>query len=160
MADSLTVYEVVNETEVFRLSWYNSEKNIFVLEIKQQWRWEDAIISAKISNENVVSQAPNPVYTVYYYRMKTIPLIPKGLSLANMRKLIEIDLANEQLVIFVHFDSMLSSLVRVVSKAYTLRYVFQKYRFVNTFPDALAEIQKHQQSQNPNSGAKDIIPIP
>ncbi|MCU0480071.1 MAG: hypothetical protein MUE54_02535 [Anaerolineae bacterium] len=146
MSDSLIVDEVITETDVIRVSWYNPEKTIAILEIKKQWNWEDAYPSVAKLNEIVMSQ-PHPVYTIYYYRMAKAPLFPKGVNLPNLRKLVEFDPPNEQLVIFVRSDRLLYNLIMILSKTYGLRHIFQKYRFLNTWSDALAEIQKHQASQ-------------
>lgn len=147
MSNLLIVDEVIAETDVTRVSWYDSQKTIAVLEIKQQWRWEDAYPSVSKLNEIVMAQ-PHPVYTIYYYQMAKTPLFPKGVHLANLRKLVEINPPNEQLVIFIRSDKLLYNLIMIVSKTYGLRHIFQKYRFLNAWQDALAEIQKHQSAQH------------
>lgn len=147
MINLLNVYEVLHETNIVRVSWLSDQRDIALMEIKQQWNWQEAIVAVEIINKAVMAQS-HPVYTVYIYQMKNTPLFPTDIKLTNLRRLIEIDPPNEQLVIFVRADGLLRRFVYILSKTYGLRYILKKYQFVDTWEQALALIQHHRATQN------------
>lgn len=145
MADDIAHHEVVSETDVYRIIWLNPEKSIIVFEIKMQWRLEDALVGVRLLNDTVM-QAEHPVYTIYHYKIKGISFFPRGVGLSSLRRLVEIDPPNEQLVIFIRADGLIRNLIRVISKSYGLRHIFQKYHYVETWAEAISTIEKHQQA--------------
>lgn len=147
----LDVYEVLFETDIVRISWLTETKDIIVMEIKGQWHWEVAITAVETINQHVLARQPDPVYTIYYYQMPKIPLFPRTVKLANLRRLIEIDPPNEQLVIFVRTDSLLQRFINILTKTYGLRHILQKYKFVPTWENAMTEIEKHRASHRASS---------
>ncbi|MCS6835974.1 MAG: hypothetical protein NZ750_08155 [Anaerolineae bacterium] len=138
----LEVAEVLKESEVFRLSWFDAEKTIIVTEILKPWTWEDAFDVVPLLNR-MVEQQPHDVYTTYYYHIRSIALLPKG-GMANLRRLLEIDPPNEKLVIFVRQDNLTRQLMSVVSKVYGLNKIMGKYRFVTSWQEAMAQIEAHK----------------
>lgn len=146
MANLLDVHEVLHETDIVRVSWLSDQRDIALMEIKKQWNWQTAIVAVEVINKAVMAQ-PHPVYTVYIYQMQNTPLFPTGVKLANLRRLIEIDPPNEQLVIFVRTDGLLRRFVYILSKTYGLRHVLKKYQFVDTWQQALEAIQRHRATQ-------------
>lgn len=147
----LDVHEILRDTKISRVSWLSGDKDIIVMEIKQQWDWEEAIIAVETINHAVMAQ-PNPVYTVYIYQMRHTPLFPTGVKLGNLRRLIEIDPPNEQLVIFVRTDGLMRRFIGILSKTYGLRHILHKYHFVATWDEARAVIDKHR-AHHPASNA-------
>lgn len=146
MVNLLDVHEVLHETDIVRVSWLSDQRDIALMEIKKQWNWQEAIVAVEIINKAVMAQ-PHPVYTVYIYQMKNTPLFPTGVKLTNLRRLIEIDPPNEQLVIFVRTDGLLRRFVYILSKTYGLRHILKKYQFVDTWQQALEAIQRHRATQ-------------
>lgn len=143
----LDVTEILHDSPITRVSWLSGDKDIIVMEIKQQWDWQEAITAVEIINKAVMAQ-PNPVYTVYIYQMRHTPLFPTGVKLGNLRRLIEIDPPNEQLVIFVRTDGLMRRFIGILSKTYGLRHILQKYHFVATWDEAQALINKHRAKQS------------
>lgn len=143
----LDVTEILHDSPITRVSWLSGDKDIIVMEIKQQWDWQEAITAVEIINKAVMAQ-PNPVYTVYIYQMRHTPLFPTGVKLGNLRRLIEIDPPNEQLVIFVRTDGLMRRFIGILSKTYGLRHILHKYHFVSNWDEAQALINKHRAKQS------------
>jgi hypothetical protein len=139
VVDFLNVHEVLQTSISYRLSWYDAEKTIIVLEVTGPWRWEEAFSVIPLLNRLVEAQ-PHPVYSLYYYRVVSASLLPKGAGLTNLRKLVEFDPPNEKLVIFIRQDTLTRNFMNLVSRVYGLRQVLQKYRFVSTWEEALHQV--------------------
>lgn len=140
----LNVHEILRDTDISRVSWASADKGVIVMEIKQQWNWEEAIIAVETINTAVLTQQPHSVYTVYIYQMRHTPLFSTGVKLTNLRRLIEMDPPNEQLVIFVRTDGLMRRFIGILSKTYGLRHILKKYHFVATWEEAIATIDNHR----------------
>ncbi|MCS6835992.1 MAG: hypothetical protein NZ750_08250 [Anaerolineae bacterium] len=136
----LEVAEVLKQSEVFRLSWFDQEKTIIVLEIFRPWTWEDAFASVPLLNQTV-EQQPHAVYSVYHYYVKSSALLPHGSNLTKLRRLLELDPPNERLVFFVRQDVLTTRLMNALSSAYGLSQLMKKYRFVMSWQEALEQIE-------------------
>jgi hypothetical protein len=143
MSELLHVHEVLQTSPSYRLSWYNPQKTIIVLEITGPWTWDEAFRVIPLLNRMVEAQ-PHPVYSLYYYRVVSASLLPKGAGLTNLRKLVEFDPPNEKLVIFIRQDTLTRNFMSLVSRVYGLRQVLQKYRFVASWEEALRQVAADQ----------------
>ncbi len=151
MAQLLTVDQVLQEGKCYRVSWYDTAHTIMLMEIFGPWTWEDAFASVPKINEWVAAET-HPVYTVFYYHLTSTSLFPRGANgLTNIRKLVEIDPPNEQLVFFVRQDSLTRQFMNIVSKTYGFRHFLKKYRFLSSLDEALAQIEQHKAAQKISS---------
>ncbi len=146
MTQLLTVDQVLQEEKSYRVSWYDAAHTIMLMEIFGPWTWEEAFNAIPKFNNWIVAEG-HPVYTIYHYYNANASFFPKGIGgLGNLRKLLEIDAPNEQLIFFVKPDSVTGRLISIVTTAYGFSHVMKKYRFVNAFDEALAQIEQHKQA--------------
>ncbi|HRF95909.1 MAG TPA: hypothetical protein PLZ51_11970, partial [Aggregatilineales bacterium] len=148
MADMRPLYELLREDKNYRIGWFDAGRTIAVLEIRGPWIWDEAFDIIPYLNKQVASVG-HPVYTIYEYNSKSMAFLPRGGSILNIRRLVEIDPPNEQLVVFVKHDSLTRSFVNIIFKVYGLRQIVHKYRFVATWEEAMTQIDQHRASQAP-----------
>ncbi|MDX2077985.1 MAG: hypothetical protein SFZ02_16265 [bacterium] len=146
MPDMRPLYELLREGKNYRIGWLDAGRKIAVLEILGPWKWDEALDIIPFLNEQVASVG-HPVYTIYEYNGKHMAFLPRGGGILNIRRLVEIDPPNEQLVIFIKQDSLTLNFVNIVFKVYGLRQIVQKYRFVATWEEAMAQIEQHRAGQ-------------
>ncbi|HRF97675.1 MAG TPA: hypothetical protein PLZ51_20855, partial [Aggregatilineales bacterium] len=84
------------------------------------------------------------IYTIFEYITDQSTLLPKGTNILNIRHLVEFDPPNEQLVIFIREDSLTRSLLTILAKVYSMNQLINKYRFVHTWDEAMAQIEAHK----------------
>lgn len=149
MVHLLTVDQVLQEGNSYRLSWHNPERTLMLMEIFSAWTWEEAFASVPKLNQ-LIEAEEHPVYTAYYYHSSDVSFFPTGASsLANLRKIMELDPPNEMLVFFVRQDSLTRQFMNIVTKTYGFRQVLKKYRFVRSFDEVLAQMHEHASSYVP-----------
>lgn len=132
----LEVAEVLKQSDVFRLSWFDVSKTIIVLEIFKAWTWDDAFDVVPLLGQMIQSQA-HDVYSVYYYHIRKSSLLPRD-GLANLQQLVNLSPPNEKLVFFIHQDTLTAHFVTMLGRVY--RFV-RKYRFVTSLDEAMSQIE-------------------
>ncbi|MCU0513545.1 MAG: hypothetical protein MUE40_13370 [Anaerolineae bacterium] len=146
MITFLKVHEVLQQGPSYRLSWYNAEHTMIVLEIFDRWTWDEALVAVPLLNR-LIEEAGQPVYSLYYYRVSHLSLFPRGTGLSNLRRILELDPRNEKLVFFIHQDAITRQFITLLSRVYGLRQMLHKYRFVDTWEEALHQIDADRAPQ-------------
>lgn len=133
----------IGTTSATRIYWYDETKTILIHDALKHWAWEDAYESLSIVNQTIRAHE-KPMYTIHWLHPASAAM-PKGSSLANLRRLMMEDPPNEQLVIILGASMMVETFIKTISKAYKMMGLLPKYRYVKTLPDALAIIEEHRQ---------------
>jgi hypothetical protein len=141
----ITLHKTFYSTPAVQVGWYDADETIFLLEILQQWTWEELV--AGIEAMNAVSRAlDRPTYGIFVPH-RFADAIPKGETMfRELGRLMTHDYAHEQLTFLVGTSDLARVVLRTTARAYNLGHVFAKYRFVASLDDALAEIEQHRGS--------------
>jgi len=140
MSSLLEVSEVLNDYGKFRVSWFDADRTIIVLEISSAWTWEEAFEILPLMAQHIERQ-PHGVYTVFYYHVSSANLLPRGSALTNLRRLVEMSPPNERMVLYVRQDTLTRQLITLLSKVYGLASILRKHHFVATWEEALQRIE-------------------
>lgn len=129
----------------YTISWYDAEKTILLCAIVERWSWEEAM--AVIDQLNAwCSTVNHGVYTIYHFQ-RNATLLPQGkTAIADVRKLINTEHPNDQLIIFVGASSLVTTLVNIAGQVYGMRQIVARFRFVSSFEEALRVIAQHKQN--------------
>jgi hypothetical protein len=128
-----------------RIGWYDAEQSILVLQVLGRWTWEDAFHSiVRVLNPIIAAKAPQPVYTVISHE-RFVKFVPRGGdAIRVLRQVLQTDPPNEVLAIFIRQTDVIRSLLEAVVRISRFASKQDKYRFVNTFEEALACIAAHK----------------
>ncbi|MDW8298476.1 MAG: hypothetical protein RML95_03975 [Anaerolineae bacterium] len=134
-----------SERKHLRIGWYDPEQTILVLQVLDRWTWADAVLSiAGVLDPTITAKAPQPVYTIITHD-RYARFLPKGGNpLAALRRILQTDSPNEALVVFVRQADVIRSFLGAVIRVYKFTNADAKYRFVESFEQALAEIAAHK----------------
>ncbi|MDW8298475.1 MAG: hypothetical protein RML95_03970 [Anaerolineae bacterium] len=149
--------EVVWESERkhLRIGWYDPEQTILVLQVLDRWTWEDAVYSiVRVLNPIIVAKAPQPVYTIITHDRYARFLPKGGNALAALRQILQTDPPNEVLAVFVRQSDVIRSFLGVIIRVYKFANKDAKYRFVESFEQALAEVAAHKAKVTRSQQAK------
>ncbi|MBZ0287377.1 MAG: hypothetical protein K8I30_07170 [Anaerolineae bacterium] len=125
------------------LSWYDPEKTILLCEVKERWSWDEALAVINQMND-WCSTVQHGVYSVYHFQ-RNAALLPQGkTAIADVRRLINTEHPNDQLILFVGASSLVTTLVNIAGQVYGMRKIVSRFRFVQTMDEALAAIAQHK----------------
>jgi hypothetical protein len=128
----------------YTLSWYDPEHTILLCEIMERWSWEDTHAVIAEMNE-WCSTVQHGVYSVFHFQ-RNATLLPQGkTAITDVRKLMNTEHPNDQLIIFVGVSSLVTTLVNIAGQVYGMRNITGRLRFVQSFADALEAIDAHKQ---------------
>lgn len=137
------VYESVKRH--YRIGWYDSEQTIIVLQVLDRWTWEDAVHGiAHALNPIIVAKAPQPVYSIVVHEQFGYFVPRQGNALSAIRYIMQSDPPNDVLSLFVRQSDAIHIIMNVLARVYRLGGKSLKYRHVNSFEEALAEIAAHK----------------
>jgi hypothetical protein len=134
--------ESLFEGENFCIYWQDAERTILVLDVTDQWDWVQAYAALTSFNETLYA-THYPTYSLLIFRTG-MSIVPKEITLPNVRDLMAMNPPLEQLVILVGAGMFIQSMAETVTKMYGLRAIFARYRFVKTIDEALKLIEAHK----------------
>lgn len=109
----------------------------------KNWTWEDAY-NVAIDKRAMLDSVQHPVYVVI--DLTESGALPRGIALPNLRHLLQTNDPEKQLLTFyVATSKALETFLNMAEKIFRLQHIFERYRFVHTFEQALREIKQHQQ---------------
>jgi hypothetical protein len=128
-----------------RIGWYDAEQSILVLQVLGRWTWEDAVHSiVRVLNPIIAAKAPQPIYTIISHD-RFVKFMPRGgNAISALRQVLQTDPPNEVLAIFIRQTDVIRSLLEAVVRISRFADKRDKYRFVNTFDEALACVAAHK----------------
>jgi hypothetical protein len=130
----------IASAEVYKLYWFDDARTIIVLEIHPKWTWADAWAATSMIDK-ALGEVTHDVYTVYHFHEGAIDF-PSGLSSINVRKMLEIDVSNEKLIIFVNPSfQKLQSLLEFIGSMCRATQWKTKFRYIASFDEALKLIE-------------------
>lgn len=130
--------------ETTRISWYDEAHTILMCDVFKRWTWDEA---HKVITElnQWCSTVNHGVYTIYVFG-SSANLVPYGGSaIPNIRRLINTEHPNDQLIIFTNAGALVSRLINIAAQVYGLRSIVSKFRFVPNLEAALHEVELHKQ---------------
>ncbi|MGB1288009.1 MAG: hypothetical protein ACPG7F_15840 [Aggregatilineales bacterium] len=134
------------QNDLYRLYYYDADKSIFVNEIYGRWTWEDAHTVVNHGNY-FISSMSSPKYVISHFKDDGILLpVNTRYTLANLRRIMQLDQTDEDLVIFVGVSAFLKALINTISGIYGFFNQTARYRYARTFEDALKMIEAHKVS--------------
>lgn len=135
---------IIESGRLYQTSWLDDDRTIIRLDVSGKWSWQEAVEVVMRMNE-VVAATPHDLYTIIQFRNRSF--LPEAGSIGPLRRLIEINNPNEQLIILVNAGDFITKLSALISKTYGLMAIFGKFRFAHTLDEALAMIANHKQEQ-------------
>jgi len=127
----------------YRISWYDADKTILLCEVTERWSWDETYAVIHEMNR-WCSAAQHGVYTIFHFHNKTA-LLPGGrTAIADIRKLIDNEHPNDQLILFVGASALVTSLVNIAGQVYGMRSILARFRFVYSLEEALLKIERHK----------------
>lgn len=140
--------ELIKEADNYRIYWYDVEKTIIVLEITRKWTWDEAVDALVFTNKIVAENQDRPMFPVLHFN-PGLSMIPEGFSLEKLRQLIKMNTPSEKLVLISSEENtVLRMIVTTVTRLYGLNHIFEKYRFTDTFEEALQLIADYKSQHN------------
>jgi hypothetical protein len=131
----------------YTISWYDAEKTILLCEIVERWSWDETMSVIDQMNE-WCSTVNHGVYSVFHFQ-RNATLLPQGkTAIADVRRLINTEHPNDQLIIFVGASSLVTTLVNIAGQVYGMRKIVSRFRFVPTFVEAQRVIDLHKQDES------------
>lgn len=135
-------------TQTTRISWYDEERTVLLCEVFKRWTWDEAHKVIKELNDVWCSSVNHGVYTVYVFGPSAALLPYGGSAIPNIRRLINTEHPNDQLIIFANAGALVTRLINIAAQVYGLRSVVSKFRFVPTLDAALREVEMHKMGQS------------
>lgn len=127
----------------YTISWYDPEKTILICEVVERWSWDESYEVILKMNE-WLSTVQHGVYSVFHFQ-RNASLLPQGkTAIADMRKLMNTEHPNDQLIILVGASSLVTTLVNMAGQVYGMRKILSRFRFVQSFDEALRAVEKHK----------------
>jgi hypothetical protein len=144
MVEPRHVYEVLKQKKSYSMGWFDENRTIMLVQIFGPWDFDETLAGVAYMSE-VIKSVGHPVYAVFEYTTEYATLIPKEVSIFNMRQLIEYDPPNGQLAIFIRQDAITHTFLTVLHSVVALRRITNKYRFVHTWDEAMMLIEQHEE---------------
>ncbi len=136
---------IIAETEKYKLYWEDAGKTIIRLDIERGWTWDDAHLALSTMDE-VIPAVGHDVYTIYYFKPGAAAL-PRSFAMSNIRSLLNSEVPNEKMFIFVGSQSLLSHFITMVTKVYgNVTRNASKLQVSETIEEAFALIEAHKHS--------------
>jgi hypothetical protein len=127
----------------YRISWYDAEKTILVCEVTERWSWDETYAVVGEMNR-WCSTVQHGVYTIFHFQNKGV-LLPGGkTAIADIRKLIDTEHPNDELILFIGASALVNSLVNIAGQVYGMRNILNRFRFVYSMEEALIKIERHK----------------
>jgi hypothetical protein len=134
--------EIVSEPK-YRIRWYDPEKTILLCEVMERWSWEETHSVIQKMNDTC-STVQHGVYSIFHFQ-KNASLLPQGkTAIGDVRKLIETEHPNDQLIIFIGASTLVTSLVNIAGQVYGMRNIIARFRFVYSLEEALTAVGQHK----------------
>lgn len=117
--------------DIAQIEWLDDEQTVIHVKA-ESWTWEEAY-EACLEVNKLMDTVDHGVHVIY--DLMDAPAVPKG-SMTNLRRLLALEHENDRLTIFVTQSQFLRMLIDVVEKAFTVRNVPLRYKFVTTMDAA------------------------
>jgi hypothetical protein len=135
--------EILAETEHYTLYWHDTEKTIIRLDIERGWTWDDAHIALGMMDE-IIPSVNHDVYTVYSFKPGASAL-PRNFAMSNIKTLLNSEVPNEKMFIFVGSQTLITSFIAMVTKVYgNLTRNASKLQIMSTNEEALTHIEENK----------------
>src|SRR5690242_15372635 len=120
--------DTVSEAK-YSISWYDSEKTILLCSVTERWSWAEAGTVITEMND-WCSTVQHGVYSIFHFQHNAA-LLPQGrTAISDVRKLMNDNHPNDELVIFVGVSSLVATLVNIAGQVYELRNITGRVRFI------------------------------
>lgn len=136
---------VLQETEHYKIYWYDDNKDIIVGEVYAGWTWDSANKGLAFLNDRLAEPSKEyPTYAILHLTTGA-QLMPRGHStLLSLRELLNQDPGHEEFTIYVTEVNVLNTLMKLVSRLYGLTDKVAHHYFVSKFDDAITIIHEHK----------------
>ena len=143
MRNPRPLHETLIQGKTYRVGWYNPERTIMVFDVMGPWHLHEAVEAIRYAREIMVALG-HPIHTIFEYDTDYATILPRGATVSHVRQLIEADIPNGKLVILIRQDALTSTVFNILKKHYLVRQIAAKYRFVNSWDEAMVLIEQHQ----------------
>ncbi|MDX2076504.1 MAG: hypothetical protein SFZ02_08755, partial [bacterium] len=137
------LYEVLIQEKTYRVGWYNPERTIMVFDVMGPWHLEEAVNAIRYVRE-MMAALGHSVHTIFQYDTDYATILPRGATVSHVRQLIEDEIPNGKLVILIRQDALTRTVFNILRKHYSVRQIATRYRFVNSWDEAMVLIDQHQ----------------
>lgn len=138
------------QSEHYQIGWHNEDETILVIDGKAGWTWDDAHNCVKQAN-TIVSGAHQQrrIFTIYHFNEGAHLMPNEGQAIPNLYRLMKNDPGEDELIIYVARLNLIGKMMQSALKVYGALPIANKYRFVNTFKEALDIIEAHPEHRIP-----------
>jgi hypothetical protein len=143
--------EILFESPIYRISWYDDQRQILMMEILQKWTWADAHEGVGRTND-IARTATQDICTILYFHGNLGMLPRSGNGIPTLRQLAADDPPREKLVVIINQNAFLEVFLRTVGTAYQMAQITNKYRYAKTLDKALQIIEAFQASRTKDEG--------
>ena len=121
--------------------WYDSKKTIILLEITRMWTWDDANQWVKAVRQ-MTQSVNHQVYVVFHFATDAAAVMPKSCSVfPNLKYMMQSTLPQQNMILMVNSNKLMRGFMNILSTAYDLKVLFNRYHFVDTLEQALEKVE-------------------
>lgn len=128
-------------SENYHVDWYDETKHTILITVTGHWTWEEAYAGVEKAAQ-MANTTDHTVSVIYYYTNFSASQLPRGTRVfANLKGVMQSVTANQTMIIMVNATTLMQGFMSILTQAYNMHDIFQKYHFVNTLDEALRAIQ-------------------
>ncbi|MCA9914665.1 MAG: hypothetical protein KC496_15035 [Anaerolineae bacterium] len=139
--------KTLHESHNRKLSWYDEEQTILLVEVFAAWKWEEAVAGTELVSQVVRNHHLQP-YVIYQFSSAGV-IIPKSLAITNITKLIRDTLSYDGTVVFVNPNPLLKSFIDLSGLTTRVKIKFELH-IVPALEDALQLVEELKQQSIKN----------
>lgn len=130
----------------YKVRWLDDTQTILLLQIESRWTWDDAHVALETLDREIRA-VDYDVYTIYHF-LPGANKIPSDERIANLKKILSNELANERMIVLVGVESILFTFLSMVTGIYGyLNHNASKIRSVSTLEQAHGLIETARKSE-------------
>lgn len=133
----------------YQVDWYDDDQTIVMVTVSDVWTWNDAELGARRLSK-LIKSLDYSVNVIYQYKGTRAAQLPRGNRVfANLKRMMEVSSMQPNAIYMVNASSLMQGFMRILSQAYGLDEIYERFHFVDSLDVALKAIGQEPETTAP-----------